>query len=60
MLVLNMHFDMNAFQIWVARADCDSQYKDAVPITLEQIDVIKRFIDSNSDDLQLVTSIEGK
>ncbi len=54
-----MHFDMNAFQIWVARADCDSQYKDAVPITLEQIDVIKRFIDSNSDDLQLVTSIEG-
>ncbi|OXA64523.1 Dipeptidase 1 [Folsomia candida] len=45
-------------QVWVARADCESQYKDAVPITLEQIDVIKRFLDSNSDDFQLVTTVE--
>lgn len=43
----------------MARADCESQYKDAVPITLEQIDVIKRFLDSNSDDFQLVTTVEG-
>ncbi|CAG7827477.1 unnamed protein product [Allacma fusca] len=46
-------------QIWSAYADCVSQHKDAVVITLEQIDVIKRMIDTYSDDLELVTESEG-
>ena len=44
------------FQLWVAYAPCGSQHKDAVQITLEQIDLIKRFIEQYSANLQFVTS----
>ncbi|XP_023289483.1 dipeptidase 1, partial [Orussus abietinus] len=40
---------------WVAYTNCNSQYKDAVQLTLRQIDVIRRLIRRYSDDLQLVT-----
>ena len=43
-------------QLWVAYAPCGSQHKDAVQITLEQIDLIKRFIEQYSANLQFVTS----
>lgn len=39
---------------------CDTQYKDATPLYLEQIDVIKRLVDKYSDDMSFVTSSEGK
>ena len=48
------------FQLWVAYAPCGSQHKDAVQITLEQIDLIKRFIEQYSTVLQHVTSAEGE
>ena len=43
-------------QLWTAYAPCGSQHKDAVQITLEQIDLIKRFIEQYSANLQFVTS----
>ncbi|KAI4477546.1 hypothetical protein M0804_012663 [Polistes exclamans] len=41
-------------QFWVAYVPCNSQYKDAVQLTLRQIDVIKRFIDLYPEHLQFV------
>jgi len=49
-----------SYQFWVAYVSCDSQYKDAVEQTLEQIDVIKRLIQKYSDHLELVTTSDGK
>ena len=48
-----------ALQLWVAYAPCGSQHKDAVQITLEQIDLIKRLIEQYSSTLQYATSSEG-
>jgi membrane dipeptidase len=39
---------------------CEAQYKDAVQLTLEQINVIRRLVDSYSAELQFVTSAQGK
>lgn len=49
-----------SLQLWVAYAPCGSQHKDAVQITLEQIDLIKRFAESYPSHLQLVRSSDGK
>lgn len=46
-------------QLWTAYAPCGSQHKDAVQITLEQIDLIKRLVDLYPDYLQLVHSAQG-
>ncbi|XP_047002424.1 dipeptidase 1-like [Schistocerca americana] len=46
-------------QFWVAYVDCKSQYEDAVEKTLEQIDVIKRFIKQYPKDLQFVKTANG-
>ncbi|CAK9810915.1 Dipeptidase 1 [Anthophora quadrimaculata] len=42
-------------QFWAAYVDCSSQYKDAVQLTLRQIDVIKRLVAKYPDDLEFVT-----
>ena len=39
---------------------CSTQYKDATPLYLEQIDVIKRLADKYPDDLAFVTTADGK
>jgi membrane dipeptidase len=44
---------------WSAFADCNSQHKDAVSQTMEQIDVIKRLVDMYSNDLRLVSTANG-
>ncbi|XP_035733392.1 dipeptidase 1-like isoform X1 [Vespa mandarinia] len=41
-------------QFWVAYVSCKSQYKDAVQLTLRQIDMIKRFINLYPEHLELV------
>ena len=46
-------------QLWTAYAPCGSQHKDAVQITLEQIDLIKRLVDTYPDYLQLVHTSQG-
>jgi len=48
------------FQFWSAYVPCDAQYLDAVQLTLEQIDLIKRLADLNPEHLTLVTSVKGK
>ena len=47
-------------KLWVAYAPCGSQHKDAVQITLEQIDLIKRLIEQYNQNLEFVTTSEGK
>ena len=38
---------------------CETQYKDATVLFLEQIDVIKRWIQKYNDDMTFVTSAQG-
>ncbi|XP_071743547.1 uncharacterized protein [Lepeophtheirus salmonis] len=46
-------------QFWVAYAPCGSQHKDSVQITLEQIDLIKRFISQYPTYLQFVNDSQA-
>ncbi|XP_063601038.1 dipeptidase 1-like isoform X2 [Penaeus indicus] len=46
-------------QFWSAWVPCDSQYKDAVTQTFEQIDVLRRLFDKYHEDLQYVTTANG-
>lgn len=48
------------FQLWVAYAPCGAQHKDAVQVTLEQIDLIKRMVESYPNQLELVRSADGE
>ena len=48
------------FQLWVAYAPCGAQHKDAVQVTLEQIDLIKRMIEAYPTHVQLVKTSTGK
>ncbi|KAG8285296.1 hypothetical protein J6590_083144 [Homalodisca vitripennis] len=43
-------------QFWAAYVPCESQFKDAVQLTLEQIDVIKRLTDKYHPPLTYCTS----
>uniref|UniRef100_A0A3B5KVN3 Dipeptidase n=1 Tax=Xiphophorus couchianus TaxID=32473 RepID=A0A3B5KVN3_9TELE len=45
-----------AFQFWAAFVPCDTQYKDAVRQTLEQIDVIHRMCSEYPETFQFATS----
>jgi membrane dipeptidase len=55
-----LHLDCLPLQFWVAYVGCDSQFKDAVEQTMEQIDVIKRLVNEYPDDLHYATSAKGK
>ncbi|KAJ9596044.1 hypothetical protein L9F63_012777 [Diploptera punctata] len=46
-------------QFWSAFTECDSQYKDSVQVTLEQIDVIRRMVKAYPQDFQFVHSAQG-
>ena len=46
-------------QLWTAYAPCGSQHKDAVQITLEQIDLIKRMVDMYPSILTLAQTAKG-
>ena len=48
------------FQLWVAYAPCSAQHKDAVQVTLEQIDLIKRLVETYPNQLELVKTSQGK
>ena len=45
-------------QFWVAYAECEGNYKDAVERTLEQIDVIKRLVKKYPNDMMYVTDAD--
>ncbi|XP_052806657.1 dipeptidase 1-like [Mya arenaria] len=46
-------------QFWSCWVDCNSQYKDAVRATLDQLDVIKRFTEKYPEVFQFVTTSTG-
>ncbi|XP_058460285.1 dipeptidase 1 isoform X2 [Malaya genurostris] len=46
-------------QFWVAYVSCETQYRDAVERTLEQIDVIKRLITRHPEYFAYITSADG-
>ncbi|KAJ6646285.1 Dipeptidase 2 [Pseudolycoriella hygida] len=46
-------------QFWVAYVGCETNHKDAVERTLEQIDVIKRLVAKYNESMQLVTDSDG-
>ncbi|XKL63748.1 hypothetical protein PGB90_006112 [Kerria lacca] len=54
-----MKIGMVGAQFWSAFVPCETQYKNAVTLTLEQIDVIKRFVKIYKDELEFVTSAAG-
>eukprot|EP00095_Tigriopus_kingsejongensis_P006676 maker-scaffold660_size117387-snap-gene-0.34 protein:Tk06676 transcript:maker-scaffold660_size117387-snap-gene-0.34-mRNA-1 annotation:"hypothetical protein DAPPUDRAFT_196706" len=46
-------------QFWSSYISCRAQYKDAVQQFIEQIDVIKRLVQTNPDDMVFVTDAAG-
>lgn len=46
-------------QFWAAYAPCEAQFKDAVQITIEQIDVIKRLTERYTPQLTPCTTALG-
>ena len=44
----------------MAYAPCSAQHKDAVQVTLEQIDLIKRLVKTYPNQLELVKTSQGK
>ncbi|KAK6976523.1 dipeptidase 1 [Biomphalaria glabrata] len=46
-------------QFWAAYTDCNTQYKDAVRISMEQVDTIKRFVARYPEVFQFVTTAQG-
>lgn len=48
-----------AAQFWSTYVKCDSQYKDAVKKSLEQIDIVKNFVAKYPNTFQFVTSAKG-
>lgn len=49
-----------SFQLWSAYIPCGAQHLDAVQLTLEQIDVIRRLTEKYSNALEWVTTARGK
>ena len=44
----------------MAYAPCGAQHKDAVQVTLEQIDLIKRLVETYPNHLELVKTADGR
>lgn len=47
-------------QFWAAYVPCESQHLNAVQLTLEQIDVIKRLIEKYGRYMKFATSATGE
>ncbi|XP_076064497.1 uncharacterized protein LOC143038817 isoform X2 [Oratosquilla oratoria] len=45
-------------QFWVSYVPCESQYLNAVQLSIEQIDLIKRLVEQYPHDLRLATSAD--
>lgn len=48
------------FQFWSAYVPCAAAQLNAVQLSLEQIDVIRRLAEMNAQHLTLVTSVKGE
>lgn len=49
-----------SFQFWSAYVPCGAAQLNAVQLSLEQIDVIRRLAEMNAQHLTLVTSVKGE
>ncbi|KAK0168074.1 hypothetical protein PV327_001912 [Microctonus hyperodae] len=54
--LLRLREGMVGGQFWVAYVPCESQYLNAVQLTLEQVDLIKRLIEKYSQHMQFAVS----
>lgn len=52
-------FIATLLQFWANYVTCGGQYKDAVRMTLDQMDVIKKFVDRYPDTFTFVTTAQG-
>ncbi|KAL5272988.1 hypothetical protein ACFFRR_000017 [Megaselia abdita] len=50
---------MVSAQFWSAYAPCSSQYLDAVQLTIEQIDLIRRLVNMHPQHMTIVTTASG-
>ncbi|XP_002741634.1 dipeptidase 1-like [Saccoglossus kowalevskii] len=72
--LFNMHDDLTEFaetdiprlreghvgaQFWAAYVPCETQFQDSLRQTMDQIDVIKRFVKQYSETFQFVTTSQG-
>ncbi|CAG0881811.1 unnamed protein product [Darwinula stevensoni] len=58
-LVGGQFFSSNlCIQFWSAYVECDANFKDALHLALEQIDVIKRFVNKYHDDFEFATTAQ--
>jgi membrane dipeptidase len=57
---MNHFYFRTCLQFWAAYVPCESQHLNAVQLTLEQIDLIKRLIDKYEQHLQFASSAKGK
>lgn len=55
-----IHYLLFLCQFWSAYVPCDTQYKDAVRQTLEQIDVVHRMCEKYPDNFMFATSAQGE
>jgi len=46
-------------QIWSLRVPCDAEYKDAVALTLEQVDAMSRLLAAYSENVTLIRESDG-
>lgn len=46
-------------QFWAVYVDCGSQYKDAVKLSLDQVDTVKKFVRKYPDVFKFVTTAQG-
>ena len=51
---------LSSFQFWSCYVVCDYQDTDAVRVSLDQCDVIRRFVEYYPDTFQWVDSADGK
>ena len=47
-------------QVWSVQVPCGAQYHNAVQLLLEQLDILKRLIVSQSEYTKIVTSSQGE
>ncbi|KAK3911208.1 Dipeptidase 1, partial [Frankliniella fusca] len=55
-----LRIGMVGAQFWSAYVPCGAQFLDAVQLTLEQIDVIKRLAEMHPDSLRIATTVKGE
>ena len=59
MNIIYQLFMLFSFQFWANYVTCSGQYKDAVRMTVDQMDVIKKYVARYPDTFTFVTTAQG-